>query len=57
MERLTPSQILQRHNIETGDDPRSTEQILTDLVATGRISLSTEIEVVTPKIRYTIANE
>lgn len=49
MEKLTPSQILQMNNIETFDDPRSTEQILIDLIATGRISLSTEIEVVTSK--------
>jgi hypothetical protein len=49
MERLTPLQILRMHNIETFDDPRSTEQIVTDLIAAGRISLSAEIEVLLPK--------
>lgn len=45
-----PGKILQNHGIEVGiDDPRTSEQILAHFVAAGHISLSAEIEVVTPE--------
>ena len=40
MKELTPGEILQMHGIETFDDPRSTQQIVGDLIDRGVIKLA-----------------